>query len=371
MKKTEYKPIVVISGVNLVEAGPLSVFKDAIHSFIQNFSDSYTLVLLVNNRNLFKEFNESGDIRFISFAYPKKMWLLRVWFEYVHCYFISKKIKPYLWFAMHDMSPKVVAENQVVYCHNPAAFYKFTLREFWYEKSLFFFKYFYTVFYRINIKSNKFVIVQQDWLRKIFEKKFNIHNIIVAYPDIKALNVTHQYHAQKPYPVKFIYPAMPRVFKNYEVLFSAAKKLSKSDLDFEVLATIDGTENKYSHHLKKKYYNVANIKFIGLRSRDELFRLYAQCNCLVFPSKLETWGLPVTEMKYFNKPILVANAAYAAETVGDYDKVCFFKENNAEELSNLMKGIIKKTIKFHPVQKKQIDPPFSNSWKELLTIITQ
>lgn len=369
MKKKETKPLVVISGVNLVEAGPLSVFKDAVNTFITHFIDRYDLVLLVNNKILFKELANEKHVELIAYAYPKKSWLLRTWFEYVHCYFISKKLNAYLWFAMHDMSPNVAAKKQVVYCHNPASFYNFTFHDFMLEKSLFFFKYFYNFFYKLNIHSNNYVIVQQDWMRKLFKEKFDVKNVIVAYPDVRPMNIANADIESNTARSTFIYPAMPRVFKNYEVLLSAAEKLSKTGLDFEVIVTINGTENKYSSYLKKRFSHVANIKFIGLQPREALFKLYAGSDCLVFPSKLETWGLPITEMKYFHKPILVADAAYAPETIGDYDKVCFFKESDADELAGLMKGIIEKNIQFKAVVKKQIEEPFSNNWKGLLTIL--
>ena len=36
--------------------------------------------------------------------------------------------------------------------------------------------------YKINIKSNNYVIVQQEWIRKKFEETFGINNVIVALP---------------------------------------------------------------------------------------------------------------------------------------------------------------------------------------------
>lgn len=55
-------------------------------------------------------------------------------------------------------------------------------------------------------------------------------------------------------------------------------------------------------------------------------KLYNTSDCLIFPSKLETWGLPISEMKFFGKPILIADELYAKETVGGYDKVQFLKQ---------------------------------------------
>lgn len=360
------KPVVVISGVNLVEAGPLSVFRDAIKSFVENFLDDYDLVLLVYNKSLVNDLiNE--QVKVIELTYPKKSWLLKVWFEYVHLYFISQKINPFLWLSMHDMSPIVKCKNQAVYCHNPAAFYDLTFREGMIEKSLIFFRFFYSFFYRINIHANKYVIVQQDWLRKIFVKRYKLDNVIVAYPDISMpSNQNQQTAAAIP---TFFYPAYPRVFKNLEVLFKAAEILNKWHKDFRTVVTIDGSENKYSKHLREVYGHIEQIKFIGLQPRDKVFEWFNSCSCLVFPSKLETWGLPITEAKSFNKPILVANRAYAKETVGNYDKVCFFNPEDEAKLAALMKSFIEGTIVYDKTNFTQPAEPFTKTWKELFYLL--
>ncbi len=57
---------------------------------------------------------------------------------------------------------------------------------------------------------------------------------------------------------------------------------------------------------------------------------------VVFPSKLETWGLPIIEAKEFNKPIFLADLPYAYETLGIYDKAKFFDINNPMALAELI-----------------------------------
>jgi glycosyltransferase involved in cell wall biosynthesis len=69
-------------------------------------------------------------------------------------------------------------------------------------------------------------------------------------------------------------------------------------------------------------------------------------DCLLFPSKLETWGLPITEAKGFEKPVLLANLPYAKETVGNYDKVSFFDIENPKELAQLITDFVNKTIQY-------------------------
>jgi glycosyltransferase involved in cell wall biosynthesis len=362
------KPVVVISGVNLNEGGPLSIMKDAVRAFANHFASEYQLVLLVHNKHLLYDV-DIRDAEVKEIAYPKKNWLLRVWFEYVHCYFISKKIKPYLWFALHDMTPNVRCENRIVYCHNPAPFYKLSLREAWIEKSLIFFNFFYGLFYRINIRKNKYVVVQQQWIQKEFEKRYKISNVIVSHPDMQMQNDTEYIQSDKQNKFYFFYPSLPRVFKNFEVLLNATEILLKVRNDFEVMFTFDGTENKYASTLIRRFGNLPVVRFIGVKRREELLQLYRNASCLVFASKMETWGLPITEMKPFNKPMLLANYKYAQETAGDYDKVCFFEGDDALQLSKLMSNAIDNILAFNAQLTAQPTQPCAKNWKELYQLI--
>ncbi len=368
MHITLEKPIVVISAVNLNEGGPLSILKDAVNAFISNFISDYKLVLLIHNKKLLPDIKANDKVEIQEYTYPKKTWILRVWFEYVHSYFISKKIEPCLWFSLQDLTPNVICKYKVVYCQNPVPFYQLSFKEIAVDKSIFFFHFFYNFFYRINIKSNKYVIVQQQWLREEFIKKFKIKNVVVAHPDVNIpVNTGNTKHVRKKF--RFFYPALPRVFKNFEVLLNAAERLQYEYTHFEIIITFEGNENRYASMLFKKFKHLSCIKFIGIQKREAIWDLYNETDCLVFASKLETWGLPITEMKLFNKPILIANCKYARETIGNYNKVCFFDSGNSLQLSHLMKQAINNLLLFNSYSTVQPQPPFAQDWKDLYQLI--
>lgn len=96
----------------------------------------------------------------------------------------------------------------------------------------------------------------------------------------------------------FIFPSYPRFFKNFEVICEASKFLDeKKIINYEVLLTIDGTENRYTHDLMSKYENLEHVKFVGLLKKEELINLYEKVDCLIFPSKLETWDFQFQNLK--------------------------------------------------------------------------
>ena len=363
------KELVLISGVNLTEGGPLSILKGAANNFVEHFISEYRLVLLVNNKNLLDDICFDSRVEILEYAYPKKSWFLRLWFEYVHCWLISKKIKPDVWIALHDMTPNVQCKKRIVYCHNPTPFYKLSLQEILIERPLLFFTFFYSFFYRINIRKNKFVIVQQQWMREEFEHRYKAKNIIVSYPDVQIQSSNNAYRKCSGIKFRFFYPSLPRAFKNFEVLLAASEILAKENNNFEVILTFDGSENKYASLIKKKYAHLSCVKFAGLQKRDEMENLYNTAACVVFASKMETWGLPITEAKIFRKPMLVADLKYAHETVGDYDKACFFDINDPVALAALMGKAMNGTLEYHSPAYIVPPQPFVKSWKELFELV--
>ena len=328
------KKIIIISAINFSEGGPLTIYKECLKYLEENSLKEYEIIALVHNKDLFSEFK--SKIEFIEFKDSKKSYLKRIYYEYFYFKKLSKKIKPYLWFSLHDMTSNVIADKRVVYCHNPMMFYKMTKEERKKSFKLFLFSKFYKYIYKINIKKNNYVIVQQDWIRKEFKKAFGIENIIVAHPEVnlEALKIDKNIEAEKN---SFIYPSFPRVFKNFEVICKASEILENKNIkNFKVYLTIDGSENIYSKEIVEKYKKQECVKFIGLQSRKNL-------------------------MNYYNN---------AHETLGNYEDVFFFNPDSAEELALKMESVInKKNISFDGNICKKIEQPYSNSWKELFEII--
>lgn len=364
MKKSQKK--IVISGVNLVEAGPLSILKDCLNYLSQNLSNQYTIVALVHKKDLL----DIPNITYYEFPDSRESWLKRLYYEYVHLKKVSQKIKPYLWLSLHDITPNVKTDRLAVYCHNPSPFYKLSLKDAMIDQKFVLFNLFYKYLYMINIKKNDFVIVQQNWIREEFKKLYGINNIIVAYPDINTIHPIISNKDKQGEIFSFFYPAFPRFFKNYEVICEAVKKLNTDAINnFQVFLTINGTENRYSKYIYKKYKDIKSLRFIGLQSRDMIYEYYSKVDCLIFPSKLETWGIPITEFKDFNKPILLADMKYAHETIGEYDKVKFFDPSNALELSNFMRLIINSDLTYDKTKSIDIESPFAKNWRDLFDIL--
>lgn len=355
------RKLAVVSAVSFTEGGPLTVLRDCLQTAANELSEDWDIIALVNNSTLFDE----SRVHYKTFPKAKRSWLMRLYYEWVYFYVLSKKIKPDLWVSLHDITPNVCATKRVVYCHNPSPFFSYPFKDVFLSPKLWMFNKFYKYLYAINIRKNDLIIVQQNWIREKFVEFYGQLNIAVAYPKMVSISTLPLSRKTTKKNV-FLYPAYPRVFKNFEVICKAVEKLKlRLENDFEVILTIDGKENNYSKLLKKQYGHLGNISFIGLQDKKSIEALYEQAKAVIFPSKLETWGLPIAEAKAYNRHLLLADLPYAKETVGNYEKVSFFNPNDDGMLSQLMENIINDDIVHTGNVKQIVKQPFLESWKDL------
>lgn len=357
---------IVVSAVNLTEGGPLTVLRECLAAAVAVLPEDWEIIALVNRADLIRE----PRVRIITIASAKKSWFFRLYWEWFGFMRMSREIKPALWFSLHDITSRVSTTRQAVYCHNASSFYHLTFRDALFDPKFFIFNQLYILLYSIFIKRNYYVVVQQKWIREEFFRRIGQLPVIVAHPCLHLSTIDNTHTTSTNFV--FLYPSLPRVFKNIELLCKAVQILmSRGVTGFEVRLTIDGTENRYARWLLRQFGKTEQIKFLGRQTKDEMIMQYRESSSVVFPSKLETWGLPITEAKSYRRPLLVADLPYARETVGTYDLVSFFSAESVEELANLMQSMIQYTWKPMGNDKAYPEAPFAPDWSSLWDILTK
>ena len=366
------KKTIVISAVNLNVGGTLTILRDCLR-YLSSLAAAgeYRVVALVHKRALV----DYSHIEYIETQWPKQNWVNRLWYEYVFMKSISKQLGPvYLWLSLHDTTPNVTAERRAVYCHNPYPFYKWSWQEWFLSPKIVLFSIFSKYIYRRNIHKNNFIIVQQGWLKDAFKQLFGLaaEKVIVALPDVP------KWRSSAGVPLKtgekdylFVYAASPNSHKNFECICKAAAILEAAGVrNFKVYLTISGNENRYSAWLHKHWGSNPALEFIGFQDRQHLFVYYDAADCLIFPSRVETWGLPISEFAVLKKPMLLADLPYARETAAGSEQVAFFNPGAPEQLAIAMNRLIQgdKAI-LKAVPAVQVEAPSTGTWSGLFEIL--
>lgn len=365
------KKVIVISAINLVEAGTLAILRNCLE-YLSTLAKEheYRIVAIVYK----KELVDFPNIEYIETQWPKKRWTNRLWYEYITMKKISRELTPVeLWFSLHDTTPSVIARKRAVYCHNSFSFYKWKLHDLFFAPKIALFAIFTKYIYKTNIHRNNYLVVQQEWFRQAMSKMFNFNpkQIIIAPPNFeKPEIISLKMDDSEVYT--FIYAASPNSHKNFEIICKAVDVLENqyNIKNFKVYITIKGDENKYARWLYEKWSKLDCLDFIGFVDKKELSVYYTKSNCLVFPSKVETWGLPISEFLEYNKPMLLADLPYAHETAMGGKHVAFINPDDVSDLSKKMMNLIQNNSSdMQPVPQKELTKPVAYGWDDLFKIL--
>lgn len=83
-----------------------------------------------------------------------------------------------------------------------------------------------------------------------------------------------------------------------------------------------------------------SIIFMGVLEKEEVYKMYSQ-SVLLFPSSIETFGLPLLEARLSNTPIIALKTKFSIEILKNYKKVDYFNKGNYKEIAKFMKCFIK------------------------------
>ena len=336
---------VVVSAVNIRKGGTLTVLRDCL-KYLSGLAAAgeWKVIALVHKQSLC----EYPGIEYIEIPWSIRGWGRRLWCEYFTMNRISKELakrdgRPVeMWLSMHDTTPRVLAEHQEVYCHTSFPFLKVIPRDWVMDPKVPLFAHFTRWAYKINVTRNDCLIVQQEWFRDALAGLLHLplSKFRVIPPQLPDMTEVKASDIHFPVPM-FFYASSPDCHKNFETLCEASEMLEK-DLGkgkFKTVLSISGTENRYARWLYKKWGGVDSIKFAGYMSREDLFGLYKAADAFVFPSRVETWGLPISEFLAVTEGkgrLLLADLPYAHGVAKDVPGAAYFTAMDARALMKLM-----------------------------------
>ena len=285
------------------------------------------------------EVDENQHIRVI-----KVPWVKRSWFHRLFCdsFYIQKLIKRYgvdEVISLQNIAISRCNVPQTVYVQNALPFtdHKFSLSN---ERYLWIYKNIIGRLTKKSLKKADKIIVQTFWMRDAVSRKCKVPKDIIVVEKVNS-SFNKPSSSRTDVGCCFFYPASCLKYKNHELIINACKELMKDSItDYRIVLTITENENKLASQICKtiKDYKLP-IECVGRLNRDNMETYYNK-SVLIFPSVLETVGLPLIEAKTFNAYILVADCEYARESIGNYSNVSFFNPEDYRMLASLMKQAI-------------------------------
>jgi len=324
----------MIFNVPAESGGALSILKEVYEEAVAFEDKTINWSFVVSKPDL----KETDNVKVLSFPWVKKSWFHRLYFDNFIAPKLVRKNKATIILSLQNIIIPRVKVKQVLYVHQSLPFveYKFSLKE---NKLLWIYQ---NIIGRKIIRSIKDadkVIVQTKWMKNASIEKTLVQNDKIEVISPKPNFIVDKYYKPTTKSTTlFFYPANAMDYKNHRVIVNACRQLKeKFNGEYEVLFTIKGNETQ---HVTALYNQVKEeglpISFVGPMNRKEVFKLYTK-SVLLFPSYIETFGLPLLEARMHKGIILAANAPFSREILDEYENVYYFDPFNHNELSELMK----------------------------------
>ena len=236
------------------------------------------------------------------------------------------------------------------------------------EQILWFYKNIYPFFMGINLGKNHYVVTQAKWIKEKFSKKFNfpLERIYPIRPiiNIDLINDKHKFNMNE---YNIFCPSSPFVYKNNIEIANAIiylQSIYKDISKFKIFITFEYQDDIDLYKIISVNNLENNFFFTGRLNYEEMLKYYNGCDLVVFPSYLETFGLPLLEAAAFGKPILCSNEPYAKEVIAKYDGAKLLDINSPE----LWGESILENFQERKIYNKYT-ADFKESWKDLFILI--
>jgi len=327
---------VFVNATAATEGGALIILKQFLEgiSIYSNENIYYYIFCSLEELKIY----ENKNIKIVNSIKGKKwldrlrwdLWGLKTWSK-------KKDIRADLIISFQNSGVKYYNDiKQLIYLHQSIPFSEGVNWNFFNKnkRMLWFYKNIYKKIIRHSLKDNSYIVVQTDWMKNAVIEQFNWDpkKISVIKPNIKEIFVGKVLKIDfKDNKFHIFYPANTAKYKNHELIINALKyiKDSKSEtyknmiIHFTFDRNLSDSRNAGLISLAEKLQVIEYIRFEGKISYERVLSFYKSCDLMLFPSYIETFGLPLIEAASFGMPILAADINYAREVIGDYKGVRF------------------------------------------------
>lgn len=262
--------------------------------------------------------------------------------------------------------------KQCVYYHSPVALfpYKWSLfdKE---ERNMLMYKYIYPIFVRLSTTRTTRFVVQTQYIKDAFVDyyKTNPENVSILFPDISLVPIDDVKVIEFPLEeFHFVYPATPKLFKKHETIVYALTKLREKAPEIlrkiKIHFTLEKDSLPHLISLIHKSELEENFIFEGVLPLSKLNELYKSSIGLLFPSVVETLGLPLVEAASFGIPVLVSDAGYSHAVISKYEGATFIPPFEYEKWANMILSVCEKKPRY-----SQYNIEGNSSWIDFFNII--
>ena len=185
-----------------------------------------------------------------------------------------------------------------------------------------------------SVKRSDITFVQTNWLATSIRSLVPKNKVV---PIGHAQLVSSEQVPRDSQPADhFFYPASGASYKNHRTLHSALRRLSERGEDMTNKVSVTLTTKQLIEAIGSSIESeLAWYRPLGWLTPEEVHDEYSK-SILVFPSLVESLGLPLYEARSLGRPVVAGNTAFGNEALGDYPAVQWFEPEDPDSLADAM-----------------------------------
>ena len=348
---------IVVNDIAAEFGGALTVLR-SFYEYILNHDHENEYIFLLSSRLL----EETDNIRIIICDDVKKSGLHKIIFDFFTGQKLINKLKPDYVLSLQNIITFGVKARQGVYVHQSIPFQKekkFSLLKSA-ERGTAIIQRFIGAIIKKSVRKADDVYVQTNWMRENVAQKSKISIDKIRVVPFEAKIYQNAPIAAECPRNQFFYPAtFESIYKNQDCIYQAIDILAgRGVVDYRVLFTLPVDQQPKRGQITHR----------GMLSTEDLYRAYAD-NIIIFPSYIETIGLPLLEAQATNTLIFAADCQYARETLDGYANAYYFHPFHPDELAVLMQQAIVGVIPLLQQRAREVDQTKTLSWNVIIDTI--
>lgn len=284
------------------------------------------------------ELEKGPNIEVRRYPEVKQSWRNRLRFEHQKMPQIIEEMKPDLVISLQNMPVKRCKVRQFVYLHQSLQYcpkkFSFLKKE---ERSLAIRQRLIGRVIKNAMPKAEHIFVQTQWIKdatcawlKRPEKEVTVVPVKLR-EDVPVVPFAGEKSKV------FFYPARAEVYKNHKTIMDACKILQDRGItDYRVVLPLQ--PGGLTEKLRRQAEGLP-IEILGAISYEQVWEFYSKAT-LLFPSYLETCGLPMLEAKMAGSRILASDMPFSHEALDGYPNARFFPYEDGKQLADYMQQII-------------------------------
>ena len=282
--------------------------------------------------------------------YPevKQSWLHRLSFEHKKMPEIIRQTQPDLVISLQNMPVKRCKVRQFVYLHQSLQYcpkkFSFLKKE---ERALAIRQRLIGWLIKNAMPKAEHIFVQTQWIKDATCAWLKRPEEEVTVVPVKLPENVPMLPFEGETSKVFFYPARAEVYKNHQAILDACRILQNRGITgYRVILPLQ--PGGFTQRISEQVGDLP-IDILGALTYEQVWQHYSKAT-LLFPSYLETCGLPMLEAKMAGSRILASDMPFSHEALDGYPNARFFPYDDPEKLADCMQSVIEGKMEYVPTQ---------------------